>query len=35
MAKTPSEIREIDSKYVAQLFPTPKSILAVEGKGVF
>jgi len=33
MAKTPSEIREIDSKYVAQLFPTPKSILAVEGKG--
>ncbi len=27
------KIREIDSKYVAQLFPTAKSILAVEGRG--
>jgi len=29
----PQEIREIDKRYVAQLFPTPKSILAVEGRG--
>jgi len=29
----PQEIREIDRQYVAQLFPTPKSILAVEGRG--
>lgn len=33
MDKSPAEIREIDSKYVAQLFPFPKGILAVEGKG--
>jgi acetylornithine/succinyldiaminopimelate/putrescine aminotransferase len=33
MTNTLQEIREIDRKYVAQLFPTPKSILAVEGKG--
>jgi acetylornithine/succinyldiaminopimelate/putrescine aminotransferase len=33
MKGTPGKIREIDSKYVAQLFPSPKGILAVEGKG--
>lgn len=33
MKGTPEKIREIDSKYVAQLFPSPKGILAVEGKG--
>ncbi|MBN1318763.1 MAG: aspartate aminotransferase family protein [Anaerolineales bacterium] len=33
MDKSPEQIREIDSKYVAQLFPFPKGILAVEGKG--
>jgi putrescine aminotransferase len=27
------QIREIDNRYVAQLFPTSKGILAVEGKG--
>jgi acetylornithine/succinyldiaminopimelate/putrescine aminotransferase len=31
--KSSQEIREIDSRYVAQLFPTSKSILAVDGKG--
>ena len=31
--KSIEEIREIDRKYVAQLFPTPKSILVAEGKG--
>ncbi|HEC35900.1 MAG TPA: aspartate aminotransferase family protein [Anaerolineae bacterium] len=33
MDKSPQEIRYIDRKYVAQLFPDPKDILAVEGKG--
>ena len=33
MVKTPQEIREIDRKYVAQLFPSAKGILAVEGRG--
>lgn len=33
MDKSPQEIRDIDRKYVAQLFPDPKDILAVEGKG--
>jgi putrescine aminotransferase len=33
MKGTPEKIREIDSRYVAQLFPSPKGILAVEGKG--
>jgi len=31
--KSSQEIREIDRRYVTQLFPTPKSILAVDGKG--
>ncbi len=33
MDKSPQEIRDIDRQYVAQLFPNPKGILAVEGKG--
>jgi putrescine aminotransferase len=33
MAPSPQEIRQIDSQYVAQLFPNPKGILALEGKG--
>jgi len=33
MNKNSQEIRDIDLKYVAQLFPEPKGILAVEGKG--
>ena len=28
-----AHIREIDRKYVAQLFPDPKQIMAVEGRG--
>jgi putrescine aminotransferase len=31
--RNPQEIRDIDRKYVAQLFPAAKSILAAEGKG--
>lgn len=33
MTRKPEEIREIDRQYVAQLFPDPKAILALEGKG--
>ena len=33
MSINPGEIRKIDSQYVAQLFPNPKGILALEGKG--
>lgn len=33
MKRSPQEIREIDQKYVAQLFPTPKAIMATEGRG--
>jgi putrescine aminotransferase len=33
MNDNPENIREIDARYVAQLFPSPKSILAVDGKG--
>jgi len=33
MSISPQEIRAIDQKYVAQLFPDPKDVLASEGRG--
>jgi putrescine aminotransferase len=33
MSSSPNVIRDIDRKYVAQLFPSPKAIIAAQGRG--